>query len=38
MYVNAKMTPGKTISGMGRREIKKRGEWDEFKYDIVDTL
>jgi hypothetical protein len=39
MYVNSKMVPAKTISGIGGgRWIKESGGGDEFKYDIFDTL
>jgi hypothetical protein len=38
MYVNAKMTPGETIPGMGGGRIKENGGGREFKYVIFDTL
>jgi hypothetical protein len=36
MYVNAKMIPVETISGMGGANESSGG--GEFKYDIFDTL
>jgi hypothetical protein len=38
MYVNAKMIPVETITGIKGGGHKKSGERGEFKYDIVDTL
>jgi hypothetical protein len=37
-YVNEKMIPVETISGMGRGGIKENGGGGEFKYNIFDTL
>jgi hypothetical protein len=38
MYVNVKMIPVETISGMGKRRIKESDGGGEFQYDICDTL
>jgi hypothetical protein len=39
MYVNGKMIPVETISGMwGERGIKENGWRGEFKYDIFDIF
>jgi hypothetical protein len=40
MYVNAKMIPVETVSGIrgGRRGKGKSSREGEFKYDIFDTL
>jgi hypothetical protein len=38
MYVNGKMIPIETISGMGKRVIKKKGGGGKFKYGIFDIL
>jgi hypothetical protein len=35
MYVNGKMRPVETISGMGEGGIKKNDGWGEFNYDIL---
>jgi hypothetical protein len=36
MYVNGKMRPVETISGMGEDRIKENDEGGGFKYDIFD--
>jgi hypothetical protein len=38
MYVNAKMIPVETVSGVRGEEMKKSGGGGEFKYDVFDTL
>jgi hypothetical protein len=38
MYVNGKMIPVETTSGMGSGREKRECWRGEFKYDIVDTL
>jgi hypothetical protein len=38
MYVNGKMIPPETISGMGEGGIKENDGGDEFEYDIFDIL
>jgi hypothetical protein len=37
MYVNVKMVPIETVTGIVEREMETR-EGGEFKYDIFDTL
>jgi hypothetical protein len=38
MYVNASTIPVETILGMGEKGGEESGGWDNFKYDIFDTL
>jgi hypothetical protein len=38
MYVNAKMTPAETITGIRWGGMKESSGGGEFKYDIFDTL
>jgi hypothetical protein len=38
MYVNAKMIPVQTVSGIGGGGMKESSGGGEFKYDIFDTL
>jgi hypothetical protein len=38
MYVNAKMIPVKTVSGIRGGVMKESSGGGEFKYDIFDTL
>jgi hypothetical protein len=38
MYVNGKMIPVETVSGMWGRGIKENGGSGEFKYDIFNIL
>jgi hypothetical protein len=38
MYVNGKMRPAETISGMGEGGIKENDQGGEFKYDMFDIL
>jgi hypothetical protein len=38
MYVNAKMTPVETISGIRGGRLKEISAGSAFKYDIFDTL
>jgi hypothetical protein len=35
MYVNGKMRPAETTSGMEGVEIKENDGWGEFNYDIL---
>jgi hypothetical protein len=35
MYVNGKVRPDETISGMGRRGIKENDRDSEFNYDVL---
>jgi hypothetical protein len=37
MYINRKMRPVETISGVGK-EIRENNGGGEFKYDILDVL
>jgi hypothetical protein len=38
MYVNAKMIPVETVSGIGEGSVKESGGGGEFKCDVFDTL
>jgi hypothetical protein len=38
MYVNGKMRPVETTTGMEDLGIKENDGWGEFKYDIFDIL
>jgi hypothetical protein len=38
MYINAKMIPVETVTGIGGGEMKESNGGGEFKYDMFNTL
>jgi hypothetical protein len=38
MYINVKMVPVETISGIGGGEMKESSGGGEYKYDVFGTL